>query len=61
MDNNEWKCGKRRKKKRKGREKDEENKIRRKKLNELPDEQETWNLDHNSEVDDNEWNCEKRR
>ena len=27
----------------------------------LPGELETWNLDHSSEVDDNEWKCEKTR
>ena len=26
-----------------------------------PDELETWNLDHSSDVNNNEWNCEKRR
>ena len=30
-------------------------------LNKLPDELETWNLDHSSEEDDNEWKCKKRR
>ena len=46
MDDNEWKCEKRRKK-RKRREKDEENEIdENKKLNSLPDELDTWNLDY---------------
>ena len=29
-------------------------------LNNLSDELETWNLGHSSEVDDNEWKCEKK-
>ena len=49
-------------KKLKGREKDEENeKDQNKKLNLLPDQLEIWNLNHNSDVNDNEWKCEKRR
>ena len=47
------KMWKKKKKKRKGLEKDE--KDENKKLNKLPDELETWNLDHTSEVDDNEF------
>ena len=39
----------------------ENKKDENKKLNEIPDELETWNLDHSSEVDDNEWKYEKRR
>ena len=42
-------------KKRKGREKDEENeKDENKKLNYLPDQLETRNLDHSSDMNDNE-------
>ena len=49
-------------KKRKGREKDEEiGKDENKKLNWLPDQLETWNLDHSSDVNDNEWKYEKRK
>ena len=32
-------------------------KDKNKKLNKLPDELETWNLDPRSEDDDNEWKC----
>ena len=50
------------KKKRKGREKNEENeKDENKKLNYVPDQLEIWNLYHSSEVNNNEWKCEKRR
>ena len=45
-----WKKKKKRREKDEGHEKDEN-----KKLNWLPDELVTWNLDHSSEVDDNEW------
>ena len=48
-------------KKWKGREKDENKKDENKKLKWLPNELETWNLDHCSDVNDNEWKCEKRR
>ena len=58
MDDNEWKCEK---KIRKGWEKDENEKDENEKLNQLPDQLETWNLDYSSEVDDNEWKWEKKR
>ena len=45
------------KRKKKRQENDEENK----KLNLLPDQLLTWNLDHSSEVDDNEWKCEIKK
>ena len=49
-------------KKRKEREKNVENeKYESKKLKSFPDELQTWNLDHSSEVDNDEWKYEKRR
>ena len=56
------KMWKKKEKKRKGWGKDEENeKVENKKINQLPDKLETLNLDYSSEVNDNEWKCEKRR
>ena len=59
----QWmKISKKEEERRKGREKDEENeKDENEKLNLLPDHLETWNLDHSSEMDENEWKYKKRR